>query len=212
MFSHDRAWFQRHPLMVAYDLLGTTLTVRRDGTMTGGRVVEVEAYAGPNDLASHSGKNRAGRAALLGEPGRLYLYRSYGIHTMLNVVAHVAGEAGGVLFRALEPQTGEEEMRARRGERARRLASGPGSLCQAMGLRLNDDGTDVMDSGWLHLAVTGRIDAAVAGPRIGISKGLSVSWRLFDTESTHVSVHRRGFRVTFDDLDSMIPPVGTIIA
>lgn len=212
MFSHDRSWFQRHPLAVAYDLLGATLSVERDGVATGGRVVEVEAYAGPDDLASHSGKYRAARTALFGEQGRLYIYRSYGIHTMLNVVAHAAGGAGGVLFRALEPSAGVEEMRVRRGEGARSLATGPGSLCQAMGFRLDDDGTDLIESAWLGLDVDRRIDAAIASPRIGVSKGLSVNWRLFDRESSHVSVHKRGTLVTYDDLEDMIPPVGTIIS
>lgn len=210
--SLDRSWFERHPLFVAYDLLGATLGVDREGVATTGRVVEVEAYAGPYDLASHSGKYRAARASLFGEQGRLYVYRSYGIHTMLNVVAHRTGDAGGVLFRALEPRAGIEEMRHRRGERARSLASGPGSLSRAMGFRLTDDGSDLIESPWLSLNVAEPVAAAVAGPRIGVSRGLSVSWRLFDGRSADVSVHRRGVLVTRDDLEDMIPPDGTIIS
>ncbi len=70
MFSGDRSWFSRHPLHVAYDLVGALLQVNRDGLVTTGRVVEVEAYAGLEDLASHTGKYMAGRASLYGEPGR----------------------------------------------------------------------------------------------------------------------------------------------
>ena len=211
VFTLDRSWFERHPLRVAYDLLGSMLGVERDGVATRGRVVEVEAYAGPYDLASHSGKYRAARASLFGEQGRLYIYRSYGIHTMLNVVAHEPGDAGGVLFRAVEPCSGVEEMRSRRGDRARLLATGPGSLCQAMGFRLEDDGTDVIDSSWLQLDVTHPIEAAMASPRIGVSKGSSVSWRLFDGTSAMVSVHKRGIPILRDNLEDMIPPLGTII-
>ena len=211
VFPFGRSWFERHPLLVAYDLLGSTLGVERDGVATRGRVVEVEAYAGPYDLASHSGKYRAARASLFGEQGRLYIYRSYGIHTMLNIVAHEPGEAGGILFRALEPCAGVDAMRARRGDRATRLATGPGSLCQAMGVRLDDDGTDVIDSSWLRLDVADRIEAAMASPRIGVSKGLSVNWRLFDSTSALVSVHKRGIPIVRDDLEDMIPPRGTII-
>lgn len=211
MFSRNRSWFERHPLIVAYDLLGATLSSARDGVETGGRVVEVEAYAGPSDLASHSGKFRAARMSLFGDQGRLYVYRSYGIHTMLNVVAHEQGQAGGVLFRALEPRAGIDEMQTRRGQGARSLTSGPGSLCQAMGVRLTDDGTDVIESCWLTLDVVEPIGVAVAGPRIGVSKGLSVNWRLFDGTSSHVSVHRRGIAISRSDLEDMIPPAGTII-
>ncbi len=211
MVSPDRSWFERHPLFVAYDLLGAMLGVDRNGVATRGRVVEVEAYAGPYDLASHSGKYRAARASLFGEQGRLYVYRSYGIHTMLNVVAHEPGDAGGVLFRALEPCAGLEAMRVRRGARARLLATGPGSLCQAMGFQLDDGGKDLIESDWVWLDVGHCVETVRASARIGVSKGLSASWRLFDGASPYVSVHTRGTPITCDDLEDMIPPAGTII-
>lgn len=211
MFAGDRRWFERHPLFVAYDLLGAMLTVRRDGILTSGRVVEVEAYADAHDLASHAGKYRAGKVALRGEPGRLYMYRSYGIHTMTNIVAHEAGTAGAVLIRALEPIAGTESMRSRRGERARLLATGPGSLSQAMGFRLDDNGDDVMLASWLTLEVLPRQLRALSGPRIGIAKGLSVNWRLFCAENAHVSSRKSGVPVAYDDLKFLIPPIGTIL-
>lgn len=211
MFCHDRSWFERHPLFVAYDLLAGVLQVERDGISTSGRVVEVEAYSGPNDLASHAGKYQTSRSSLFGEPGRLYVHRSYGIHTLVNVVAHGPQEAGGVLFRALEPVAGLEEMRIRRGDRAGSLASGPGSLSQAMGLRLEDNGTDLLTASWISLETCGREAQVMAGPRIGISKGLGVNWRLFCQDSDHVSVHRRGILISHNDLVQMIPPTDTII-
>lgn len=211
MFSGERSWFERHPLYVAYDLLGALLRVDRDGIVTSGRVVEVEAYGGAEDLASHTGKYRAGRTSLFGEQGRLYVHRAYGIHTLVNVVAHRRDEAGGVLFRALEPLSGTEEMRHRRGERAKRLATGPGALSQAMGFRLDDSGAELIESPWVGIEIMSRIPTAVAGPRIGISKGLSADWRLLDADSPFVSVHKRGTLITQADLESMIPPAGTII-
>jgi len=212
MFSRDRSWFERHPLFVAYDLIGALLRVERDGMTASGRVVEVEAYAGPDDLASHTGKYTSGRVSLFGEQGQLYVHRSYGIHTLVNVVAHRAGEAGGVLFRALEPLSGMEGMQLRRGDRARRLASGPGSLSQAMDFRMDDNGVDLLTAPWVSVEVSTRQDSVLAGPRIGVSKGLSANWRLFDRASRHVSVHRRGTLVTHDDLRHMIPSIGTIIS
>lgn len=212
VFSRDRSWFERHPLFVAYDLLGAVLSVERDGITTSGRVVEVEAYSGFNDPASHAGKYRVARVSLSGQQGRLYVYRAYGIHTMLNVVAHRHDEAGGVLFRALEPLAGLDGMRTRRGDRAQMLASGPGSLCQAMGFRLDDNGTDLVETPWVRVDIQQRLESAVASPRIGISKGLGVNWRLFVRDSQHVSVHKRGTLVTYAELERMIPPVGTIIS
>jgi len=212
VFSEERSWFERHSLVVAYDLVGAVLTVERHGIRTSGRVVEVEAYAGSEDLASHAGKYRTGRISLFGEQGSLYAYRSYGIHTMVNVVAHRSNEAGAVLLRALEPLTGIEDMQLRRGDRARMLATGPGSLSQAMGFRLDDDGVDLLEASWVSVDVNVRQESVLASPRIGISKGQSVCWRLFDKDSRQVSVHQRGTLVTFAEVERMIPPVGTIIS
>lgn len=207
----SREFFARHPLVVAFDLLGWDVTAARDGAVVSGRIVEAEAYAGQEDPASHAEKYRAGTIALSSLPGTLYMYRSYGIHTMWNIVSHQPAHYGAVLIRAIEPVEGESTMRERRGPRAAKLASGPGALCQALDLRLSDDRADLMSIGWLKL-VSGRPCAAVlAGPRIGISKGLSAKWRLFDANSRDVSAHRRGEVVNREMIDSLIPAAGAII-
>ncbi|HEV2065739.1 MAG TPA: DNA-3-methyladenine glycosylase [Thermomicrobiales bacterium] len=203
-----RAFFQRHPLIVAFDLLGHEVTVERDGARVSGRIVEVEAYAGPEDAASHAGRYRAGSAALASSPGLLYMYRSYGIHAMWNIVAHEPNQLGAVLIRAVEPMAGEAVMRERRGPKAKRLASGPGSVCQALGLRLSDDGADVFAIDWLRLSARSACDVVLAGPRIGITRGLSAPWRVFDGGSPDVSAHRHGSPVDRDMIGALIPGPG----
>jgi DNA-3-methyladenine glycosylase len=189
----DRSWFERHPLEVAFDLLGMEVAVERDGTRTSGRIVEVEAYGGMTDPASHATFLKAGKIALFGEPGRLYMYRSYGIHTMLDFVAHEPGVAGAILIRALEPLTGIPLMQARRGtDRLRSLTTGPGVLCQAMDLRLTDNGYDLVNGSEIQLLPGTPPDLVIAGPRIGISRAVDHPWRLFEAGSPFVSSHRRG--------------------
>lgn len=204
-----RDFFVRHPLAVAFDLLGRTVTVDRDGGVVSGRIVEVEAYTGPEDPASHAAKYRTGVAALSSLPGTLYMYRSYGIHTMWNIVAHEPGAYGAVLIRAIEPVDGEAIMRERRGATVRKLASGPGSLCQALDLRLSDDRADMLAIDWLTLAPGHPCEAVLAGPRIGISTGLRAMWRLFDANSRHVSAHRRGDIVTHTMIAGLISMPGS---
>ncbi len=205
----SREFFTRHPLMVAFDLLGWIVTVGRDRRVVSGRIVEVEAYAGPEDPASHAAKYRTGVAALSSMPGTLYMYRSYGIHTMWNIVAHEPEQYGAVLIRAIEPVEGEAIMRERRGTKARKLASGPGSLCQALDLRLSDDRADLLSIDWLTLSPRPSHPAVLAGPRIGISTGLSARWRLFEATSPDVSAHRRGELITRDMIPGLIPEPGT---
>lgn len=207
-----REFFTRHPLLVAFDLLGWTVTVDRDRAVVSGRIVEVEAYAGPEDPASHAAKYRTGVSALSAKPGILYMYRSYGIHTMWNIVAHGPEQYGAVLIRAIEPVEGEAIMRERRGPKARKLASGPGSLCQALDLRLSDDRADQLSIDWLTLTPGRCHPAVLAGPRIGISSGLNARWRLFDAASEDVSAHRRGEAVTRDMVPALIPDPGTPIS
>lgn len=208
----SREFFTRHPLMVAFDLLGWTVTVDRDRAVVSGRIVEVEAYAGKEDPASHAAKYRTGVAALSSMPGTLYMYRSYGIHTMWNIVAHEQGEYGAVLIRAVEAVKGEAIMRERRGTKARKLASGPGSLCQALGLRLSDDRADLLSIDSLTLTPGHSHPAVLAGPRIGISSGLTVRWRLFNAASPDVSAHRQGEMVTRDMIPGLIPEPGIAIS
>ena len=190
----ERAFFARPTLEVARGLLGCVLVSERGEGRTSGRIVETEGYLGTGDPASHAARLRSGRVvAMWGPPGITYVYRSYGLHAMLNVVTEPAGTTGAVLIRALEPLDGIEVMRRRRGvEPVRSLCSGPGRLCQAVGIGLDDHGTDLVSSDWLWIA-PGEAPAAVsAGGRIGVSHGGEVPWRFFETGSRYVSAHRRG--------------------
>jgi DNA-3-methyladenine glycosylase len=130
---------------VAPDLLGCYLATSFPDGDTVGRIVEVEAYTGPDDPASHAAE-RIGRtarnAAMFGPPGTAYVYRSYGVHWCVNVVTSVVGDPSAVLIRALEPTAGLGVMRGRRGGRPQ-LCSGPGRLCAALGIDGALDGHDL---------------------------------------------------------------------
>lgn len=193
----DRDVFAGPTLAVARGLLGCVLVAERAGGRTSGRIVETEGYLGAGDPASHAARLRSGRvAAMWGPPGIAYVYRSYGLHAMLNVVTEPAGTTGAVLIRALGPLEGIALMRERRGVEADRLlCSGPGRLCQALGIGLDDHGTDLVASDWLWIAPGPAPAAVSAGGRIGVSRGGEAPWRFFETGSRYVSAHRRGEQV-----------------
>ena len=163
-----RSFYARDTVQVARDLLGKIV---QHGD-TSGRIVETEAYLGTADAAAHSAAGITPRTRVLfGPPGHAYVYLSYGIHACLNVVAEQEGTAGGVLIRALEPLTGIEEMRRRRGIRkAADLANGPGKLTKAMGITLAHNGVDVTRGPILVLDDKYRRFEIAASRRIGISK------------------------------------------
>jgi DNA-3-methyladenine glycosylase len=164
------AYFSRDVTEVARDLLGATLLV--DGV--GGRIVETEAYH-PSDPASHSfvGPTDRNRAMFQG-PGRVYVYRSYGIHWCFNLVCE---GAAAILIRALEPTHGLDVMAARRGlENPRDLCSGPGKVGQALGVTRVHDGL-MLDSPPFTFIPADEAMPVVIGPRIGISKAVDVPWR-----------------------------------
>lgn len=190
----DRDFFARPTPLVARDLLGQILVSQTAEGPTSGRVVETEAYLGADDPASHAARRRRGRVeAMWGEPGIAYVYRSYGVHAMLNVVAEPKGATGAVLIRALEPMTGIELMRQRRGVADERLlCSGPGRLCQALGIRLDMHGTDLIWSDVLWLEAGEPVTVISTSGRIGISRGQEHPWRFWETGNPHVSAHRRG--------------------
>ncbi len=189
----DRGYFASPTLWVARALLGDLLVAHDAAGVTSGRIVETEAYLGADDLASHAARLKRGNVvAMSGPPGIAYVYRSYGIHAMLNVVCESAGQTGAVLLRALEPLTGLDLMRQRRQLTDERLlCRGPGRLCQALGVTLADHGLDLATSERLWIE-RGRQPANVAsGHRIGITRGIESPWRFFDGDSMFVSAHRR---------------------
>ena len=151
-----------------------------------GRIVEVEAYAGAVDPASHAFRGRTARnATMFGPPGHLYVYFSYGMHYCANVVCGREGEASAVLLRGLTAVSGIEEMRSARGPAARLdrdLCSGPGKLCQALGLDRSFDGADLVtgDQG-VEVRDDGMPPPATPGVsgRVGISVAAEVPWRFY---------------------------------
>ena len=168
---------------VARDLVGATFLV--DGV--GGVIVETEAYA-PDDPASHAFRGLTRRnATMFGAPGHLYVYRSYGIHWCANVVCHDEGVGAAVLLRALEPTSGLEQMRVRRGlDDTLLLCSGPGRLTEALGIIGKHDGLPVDRPPIQLLPAGGRVEI-VAGPRVGISRSGDVPWRYCLSGSIFVS-------------------------
>lgn len=150
-----------------------------------GRIVEVEAYLGVDDPASHAFRGPTRRnATMFGPPGHLYVYFSYGVHWCANAVCRPAGTAHAVLLRALSPEAGIEEMRADRpaARRDRDLCSGPGKLCQALGITGQHDGVDLV-SGRGGVSVrddgTPPPDRPGVGPRVGISRAAELPLRFW---------------------------------
>ena len=178
-----RDFFARDVHSVARDLIGATLLV--DGV--GGTIVEVEAYH-PTDAASHAYRGRTARnAVMFGPPGRAYVYRSYGIHWCLNLVCEEEGSAAAVLIRALEPTAGVDRMRERRGlENVRLLCSGPGRLCQALGVTGAHDGL-ALDAPPFDLRARPAPVDVIAGTRIGITRAVELPWRYVLAGSPYVS-------------------------
>ena len=170
MTALSSAFFDRPVLDVARDLIGVTLLVEG----AGGPLVEVEAYD-QTDPASHSFNGPTPRnAAMFGPPGHAYVYKIYGIHWCLNFVCR---PGSAVLIRALEPQHGLDIMYARRGGVAeRQLCSGPGKLCQALGIDRVQDGLPLDAPPFALLPADESHDIAT-GPRIGITKGVETPWR-----------------------------------
>ena len=166
-------FFARSVHEVAPDLIGATLIV--DGV--GGTIVEVEAYD-QDDPASHGFRGPTPRTtSMFGPPGHAYVYRSYGIHWCLNLVCAREGRAEAALVRALAPTRGLEAMHERRGvEAARALCSGPGKLCQALGITRALDGLS-LDEPPFELIARESEPELVVGPRIGITRAVEQPWR-----------------------------------
>lgn len=156
------------------------------------RIVEVEAYAGERDPASHAYRGPGVKnAVMFGPPGRAYVYLSYGMHWCLNVVCHPEGFGGGVLLRAGEVVAGTEVARLRR-KGQRDLARGPGRLGQALAVTMADSGVDLR-TGRLRLT-SGPPAQVMSGPRVGVSKAADREWRFWIADDPFVSGYRRSPR------------------
>jgi DNA-3-methyladenine glycosylase len=183
----ERAFYDRSVHEVAHDLVGCVV---RHGD-TAGRIVETESYH-MEEPACHAFAGLTPRTEVLfGEPGLAYVYRSYGVHALLNAVAEAGGIGAAALIRALEPLEGTDLMRARRGlERVEDLCSGPGKLTQALGIGLDLNGTPLTGEGPIEIlppAASDRAPRVVRGVRIGITKAADLPWRFCDATSRCVS-------------------------
>jgi len=212
-----RAFFSRSARAVAVDLLGKRLVHRtEDGHRAGGMIVETEAYcdAGEPDLACHGSKNR-GRptdrtAVMFGPPGHAYVYFTYGMHWLFNIVTGDEGRANAVLVRALAPVEGEDLMAARREHRTAdgtgatrspprlQWTNGPAKLTEALAIDGRHHGADLCDPGspiWVEDAPPIGTDRVRAGPRVGIASvpepWRSMPWRYWIADDPFVSPHRQ---------------------
>ena len=177
-------FYARPVVDVARALVGCV--VRHNGCA--GAIVETEAYH-ETEPACHAFKGlKPSTEVLFSRPGLAYVYRSYGIHAMLNAVSEQDGVDAAVLVRALEPLEGLDVMRARRGlEATEDLCSGPGKLTQAMGIWLDLNGTSLLDGPIQILPRTGPAPDIAVGERIGINVAMDLPWRFCDRSSRSVS-------------------------
>ena len=180
----EQAFYARSVHDVARDLVGCVV---RHGD-TAGRIVEVESYH-QEEPACHAFAGLTKRTEVLfGPPGAAYVYRSYGIHALLNAVAEGEGTGAAALIRALEPIDGVDLMRERRGiERAEELCNGPGKLTQALGIWLDLNGTPLTGGGPIEILPREAEPPIVTGTRIGITKAVELPWRFCDRDSRCVS-------------------------
>lgn len=197
-----RDFFARPTLLVARELLGQRLVRHWEGQRLAGRIVEVEAYIGMDDLASHARFGKTKRnAAMFGPPGCAYVYLIYGMYACLNLVTEAENFPAAVLIRALEPIEGIEIQQQRRGASValRDLARGPGRLCQALAIDRSLDGVDVCAPGaplWIEPDADIAAEDVMQGPRIGVTgdeAARTAPWRFLVRESPWVSgTNRRG--------------------
>ncbi|MGE5297461.1 MAG: DNA-3-methyladenine glycosylase [Solirubrobacterales bacterium] len=155
----EREFYDRDPIVVAHELLGKFLVHVFEGVEQVGRIVEVEAYLGPHDLAAHSARGRTKRTEVMfGPPGHAYVYLIYGMYSCMNVVTQPEGVASAVLLRAVEPVKNIEER-----------TQGPGLLCRAMHIDRRLHGHDLLSDDF-YIADSGRAErfSIVKRPRIGV--------------------------------------------
>jgi len=200
----DRAFYERPTLDVARGLIGALLVHDTEKGRFSGVIVETEAYIAPEDAACHAYRGVTPRnRVMFGPAGHAYVYRSYGIHYMLNVVTEPAGVAAAVLIRAIEPREGLDRMLDNRGLSEPRInnrgvanvANGPGRLCQAFGIGPELNGVDLTG---LPLYITANVTdiahdtlSIVQTTRIGITRAVDLPWRFYVRGNPHVSVRDR---------------------
>lgn len=186
------------PVAAAHRLLGALITAGDVSAL----VVEVEAYGGPPDqpwpdAAAHSFRGPSPRnAVMFGPPGRLYTYRSHGIHVCANVSCGPDGVSGAVLLRAAAIENGLDTAQTRRGPAVdpTALARGPGNLCSALAIGMCDNGVDLFDARSPVTVRLGAPSAAESGPRVGVSRSADRAWRFWIPGRPEVSAYRRSPR------------------
>lgn len=185
-----REFYFRGAEVVARALLGCVVVSRHAPGTAAGRIVETEAYLGPDDEASHAAFRPGAHALLYGPGGVAYVFQAYGVHLCLNAIAAPPGQPGCVLVRALEPCVGLDVMARRRGVpgTSPRLASGPGNLTRALGLTLGDNGAD-LTLGALTITPAGesRPRAIERGRRVGVTRSVDLPLRFWIAGSPYVS-------------------------
>jgi DNA-3-methyladenine glycosylase len=191
------AFYQREVVALARALVGQVLVHEAEDGTTAGRIVETEAYRGPEDLAAHSARGRRTPRveAMWGPPGKAYVFLLYGMHSAFNVVAGLEGQPHAVLIRALEPTLGRELMARRRGLplESRLLTNGPGKLCAALGIDRSRYGASLTEPP-LYLAAGRRRAPLGRGPRINVDYAgpwVPRPWRFYERGNPWVSVRPR---------------------
>jgi DNA-3-methyladenine glycosylase len=185
-----RRFYLRPAPAVARDLLGCVLVSRRGRAVTAGRIVETEAYLGPEDEASHAAFRPGSHHLFYGQGGVAYVYAAYGLHHCLNAITQPAGRPGCVLIRALEPVTGLRAMARRRGvpPTSSRLTSGPGNVTRALAIGRADNGADLETSALTIEAPDRPRDFRIArGPRVGITRSRALPLRFWIENNPYVS-------------------------
>ena len=192
-----RIYFNRPTLTVARSLIGKYLVRAIDGRIFAGKIVEVEAYVGPEDKACHASKGRTQRTDVMFGPGGVaYVYLIYGMYWCFNAVTRERGHGAAVLVRAVHPLDGAEHMRRRRpkAKHDRELTNGPGKLCLAMGIVGAMSGTSLRNGPVVIRAGTALADAeVVVTPRIGITQAAEWPLRYFVRDDPFVSATPRAF-------------------
>lgn len=189
------AFFMRDPREVACDLLGKPVVSVKGGEVTGGRIVECEAYLGADDAGSHAATRgiTPRNAVMYGPPAHAYVYFTYGSHHLLNFVCAEEGTAGAVLIRALEPRWGIAAMTARRGRPVGELTNGPGKLTEALGIDLSDNACRLNETGIFVYDAPSVPDSDVAlSGRVGLADGHEHQYRYFVRDNPFVSRGRTG--------------------